>query len=63
MEHPLRLIAIGFGLLVVGAVLPFMIIINLVESTWFLTAVSVLCSVVGITVGLLGITQYGRSGK
>jgi hypothetical protein len=63
MEHAVQLIAIGFGLLVVGAVLPFMMVISLVESTWFFIAISVLCSVGGITVGLLGITQYGRSRK
>jgi hypothetical protein len=63
MEHPGRLIGIGFGLLVIGAVLPFAIIINLVESTLFVNVVSVLATVGGITMGLLGMTLFRRHGK
>jgi hypothetical protein len=57
MEHPSRLIAIGFGLLVIGAVLPFLMVIELVESTLFLDFLAVVCTIGGLTVGLLGITQ------
>lgn len=60
MEHPVRLIAIGFGLLIIGAVLPFLMVIGLVGSTMGLNLLAVLCSVGGITMGMLGLTQYGR---
>jgi membrane associated rhomboid family serine protease len=63
MEHPGRLIGIGLGLLVIGAVLPFMMVINLVQSTLPLNLVAVLASVGGITMGLLGMTLYRRSRK
>jgi hypothetical protein len=63
MEHPLRLIGIGFGLLLIGAVLPFVMVINLIESTLFLNLVAVLCTISGITTGFLGITQYRRPRK
>jgi len=63
MEHPGRSIGIGFGLLIVGAVLPFMMVINLVQSTLALNFVAVLASVGGITMGLLGMTLYRRSRK
>jgi membrane associated rhomboid family serine protease len=63
MEHPGRLIGIGLGLLLVGAVLPFMMVINLVKSTLPLNLVAVLASVGGITMGLLGMTLYRRTRK
>jgi membrane associated rhomboid family serine protease len=63
MEHPGRLIGIGLGLLLVGAVLPFMMVINLVQSTLPLNLVAVLASVGGITMGLLGMTLYRRTRK
>jgi hypothetical protein len=63
MEHPVRLVGIGFGLLVVGAVLPFAMIINLVESSFFLNLLAVLCTISGITVGFLGMTLFRRRGR
>jgi heme/copper-type cytochrome/quinol oxidase subunit 4 len=61
MENPLKLIVIGFVLLIIGVVLPFLIVINLVESTLFLNFVAVACSIAGLTTGFMGITQYFRS--
>lgn len=63
MENPLKLLAIGFGLLVVGVVLPFLMVIGLVESTLFLNFVAVACSIGGLTTGFMGITHYFRSRK
>ncbi|MCJ7576538.1 MAG: hypothetical protein MUO80_07710 [Dehalococcoidia bacterium] len=63
MESPTRPIAIGFGLLVVGVVLPFLMVIGLVQSTLFLNFVAVVCSIGGLTTGFMGITHYFRSGK
>jgi hypothetical protein len=53
----------GFGLLVIGAVLPFIMVIHLLESTLFLNLVSVFAQVSGITMGLLGITHHGQFGR
>lgn len=63
MDNPLKLLAIGFGLLVVGVVLPFLMVLGLVESTLFLNFVAVACSIVGLTTGFMGITHYFRSHK
>jgi len=63
MEHPFRLVAIGFGLLIIGAVLPFLMVIKLVESTLFLNFVAVGCSLGGLTTGFVGITRISRSRK
>jgi len=63
MENPLRLIAIGFGLLIIGVVLPFLMITKLIEPTLFLNFLAVACSIVGLTTGFIGITQYMRRQK
>jgi hypothetical protein len=63
MDHPFRLVVIGFALLVIGAVLPFLMIIKLLESTFFLNLVAVASSIGGLTVGFLGITPYFRDRK
>jgi type IV secretory pathway TrbD component len=61
-EHPIRLIATGFALLLAGAVLPFVMVIGLVESTLFLNLLAVIATISGITVGFLGMALYrGRS--
>ncbi|MCL0089079.1 hypothetical protein M1O54_01760 [Dehalococcoidia bacterium] len=60
MSH-LRLIIIGFLLLLVGAVLPFVMVIRLVESTFLLNFVAATSSIGGLTAGLIGIVQYDRS--
>jgi hypothetical protein len=61
MENPLKLVAIGFGLLIVGVILPFLMVVGLIESTLFLNFLTVACSIAGLTVGFVGITQYFRS--
>jgi len=61
-EHPARLIAIGFGLLLVGAALPFLMVIGVLKSNLALNFVSVFAQVGGMTLGLLGITHYGQYG-
>ena len=61
MENPLRLIVIAFGLLIIGVVLPFLMVIKLLDSTLFLNFVAVACSIGGLTTGFVGIMQYRRS--
>lgn len=63
MASSLRLLAIGFTLLVVGVVLPFLMVIRVVESTLFLNFVAVVCTIGGLTTGFLGMAHYFRSGK
>jgi hypothetical protein len=58
MDHPARLIAIAFGLLLIGAVLPFLMVISVIQSTVPLNILAVVCSVGGITLGFIAITLY-----
>jgi len=61
--HPVRLIAIGFGVLAIGAALPYMMVLNLLESTLFLCLLSVFAQVGGLIMGFLGITHHGQYGR
>jgi hypothetical protein len=58
VEHPVRLIAIAYGQLLVGAVLPFLMVIGLIQSTVALNVLAVVCSVGGVTLGFIAITLY-----
>ena len=60
MSH-LRLIILGFVLLLIGAVLPFVMVIRLVEPTMLLNFVAAISSIGGLVVGFAGIVQYDRS--
>ena len=63
MEHPIRLIVIAFGLLIIGVALPFLTVIGVLTSTLPLNLVGYGCSVAGFIVGFLGIAQHGRRSK
>jgi len=58
MGNPLKLIVIAFVLLLAGAILPFLMLVGLVESTLFLNLVAVVCSIAGLTTGFMGIVSY-----
>ena len=63
MDNPLRLIMIAFALLIIGVALPFLMVIGILTSTLPLNFVAYACSVSGLTVGFVGITQYWRRPK
>ena len=60
MDNPLKLIAIGFVLLLSGAILPFLMLVGLLQSTLFLNLVAVVCSIGGLTTGFMGVAFYIR---
>jgi hypothetical protein len=49
---------IGFFLVLLGFILPLLIVIKVLESTFFLNFFSFIVSVVGLFLGLLGAAQY-----
>ena len=53
-----RMIVAGFFCVLLGAVLPFLIVIRLVESTFLLNFVSFMASVVGIFLGVIGTAMH-----
>ena len=61
MGHPVRLTAVGFVLLIIGTLLPFAMIADLIASTLFLNLASAFAQASGIVVGFVGMTTYRRS--
>jgi len=53
-----RLIIVGFFLVLLGAVLPFLILLQLVPSTFFLNFLAFGASVAGIFLGVIGVATY-----
>ncbi len=57
-----QLMLIGFVLLLIGVLLPFAMVIHLVESTLELDYASFLASLVGLIIGLTGVA-YTATGR
>jgi hypothetical protein len=53
-----RLIIVGFLFVLTGAVLPFLIVIGIVESTFLLNFIAFATSTIGIFLGVLGTATY-----
>jgi hypothetical protein len=51
-------ILIGFVLVLLGAVLPFLMVLHYLESTFFLNFFAYGASMVGLILGLIGASQY-----
>jgi hypothetical protein len=60
--NPLRLMVIGSALLLIGALLPFLMIIRLLEPSFPLSFLAYGSSLVGLVLGLSGIVRYTRPG-
>jgi len=63
MDGPVKLIIIATVLLILGVVLPFLMVLELVTPTLFLNFLSYGCSTCGLIVGFIGIGQYIRVRK
>ena len=50
---------LGFIMLVVGFVLPFVMVLRIVEPTLFLNFFAYLVSLFGLIIGFVGVVQYG----
>jgi hypothetical protein len=60
---PLRIILIGFVLVVLGVVLPFLMVLHILESTFFLNFFSYGSSLFGLILGIIGAAMYIRIKK
>lgn len=60
MDKPVRLMAIGLVGLVLGAALPFLMVLRIIEASFFLTFFAYAASLSGLFVGLLGVISYSR---
>lgn len=57
---PARLIFIGFLLVLLGVVLPFLMVMEVFESTFFLNFFSFIISLMGVIIGVIGSAYYVR---
>ena len=58
MLSPVRLILMALALRLIGVVLPFMMVMEYLESTLALNFLSQVCSTAGLIIGFVGIAQY-----
>jgi hypothetical protein len=58
--RPLAMIGLGFILVVLGLLLPFLMVLQVLESTFLLNFVAYGCSIAGIFLGVLGASSYIR---
>lgn len=62
--NPFALLGVGFLLLILGVVLPALMVIEIVESTFFLNIVAYSASLLGMVIGFIGsVMLFGRSRK
>jgi len=59
-NEPLVYMIVGGVLLVVGVVVPFLMVIQVLSSSFLLNFVSVGASVAGLALGLIGVFSYTR---
>ncbi len=57
------MIALGFALVVLGAILPFAMVLKWIPSTLLLNLLAVLGSLGGLVIGLYGAFTYARRGQ
>lgn len=62
-NRPLQLIIIGFVLVMLGWILPFLMVLHVIPSTFFLNFFSYAVSLIGLILGILGSATYVKSRK
>ncbi len=63
MKNPRLLTAFGLVLMLLGILLPFLMIVKIIEATYFLSFLSWGVSTLGLAVGTVGFTLWNRNNK
>ena len=63
MNSPRLLLSLGLTLMILGVVIPFLILIRVLESTFFLNFFSWGASVGGLFLGIIGVATWVRKRK
>jgi hypothetical protein len=61
--HPRTMILVGLVLVVLGFVVPFLMVLKIVEASFALSFLSYGASVVGLLLGLIGAAWYSLSSR
>ncbi len=62
MKSPHFLLALGLVLMLLGIILPFLMVIHILPSSFALNFFSWGASVVGLAIGMIGVTFFTRAG-
>jgi hypothetical protein len=60
---PKSMMLLGVGLMVFGVVIPFMMILRIIDTSFWLTFLSYGASVSGLVIAFLGLIMYARKEK
>jgi hypothetical protein len=63
MNNPRLLLSLGLILMFLGIILPFLILIHVLESTFFLNFFAWGVSVAGLALGTIGFAMYSKTKK
>jgi hypothetical protein len=63
MNSPRLLLSLGLFLMLLGVVLPFLMVIRVLESTFFLNFLSWGASVAGLAFGTIGFAVWSKGRK
>jgi hypothetical protein len=63
MKSPRFLLSLGLVMMLLGILLPFLMVIQVLESTFFLNFFSWGLSVAGLAFGTIGFAMYSRGRK
>jgi hypothetical protein len=59
-ERPILLIMVGFLLVLAGWVLPFLMVMHIIPSTFFLNFFAYAAGLAGLLMGMIGSAMYFR---
>jgi len=58
-----RILVIGFFMVLAGVILPFLMVLRILESTFFLNFFSYTISTLGVFLGIIGAAMYVRENR
>ena len=62
-RNPRLIFVIGFALVLLGAVIPWLMVLHVIKSTFFLNFLAAGASVAGLVLGVIGTAYYVRLHK
>ncbi len=60
LRHPGKTILLGFVLVMIGLIVPILMVMHILEASFFLSFVSFGSSVSGLFLGIIGAAMYSR---
>ena len=61
--RPWQLILLGFILSMMGVIVPFLMVIQILPSTFFLNFFSYTASMIGLFLGIIGASRYVKENR